>query len=167
MRRLLCLWVLFCLLMGITACSNSNRSSQDDVIFYYCRKDLTFHESDSVIACETRSKKAIGDDLGTVIHAYLSGPEDPNLTLLFPQNTTLTDIQIAEDTLHITISNNCANMNEVDLIRSCACLAQTLFPLTDATKIAIAAEDGFAQSDSPIVFTAESILTEDIVFQSD
>lgn len=83
MRRLLCLWMLFCLLMGISACSDSYRSSQDDVFFYYCRQELTFHESDSVIARESRSKKAIGDDLSTVIHAYLSGPEDPNLTLLF------------------------------------------------------------------------------------
>lgn len=163
MKKFLCVWMLLCLLIGMTACGISKHSSQDDIVFYYCRQDLTFHKSNSVIAQEIRSKEQIGDDFSEVIDAYLLGPEDTSLTLLFPQNTVLTDMRLSEGSLYITISNDCANLNEIDLIRACACLAKTVLPLTEAEKICITAEGGFAKLDGPIVFTAETILTEDLI----
>lgn len=166
MKRLLCLGTLLCLMIGITACTISKRATEDDIVFYYCRQDLTFHESNSVIAQETRSKEHIGDDLGAVIDAYLLGPEDGSLKLLFPSDTELTDVQLTTDTLHITISSDCANLKEIDLIRACACLAKTILPLTEAEIVSISSEDGFAQLDGPIRFSIESILTEDLPLEN-
>lgn len=167
MKKMICIMVLFCLLMGITACSISKNSSQNDVVFYYCRQDLSFNNSDSVIAPEKRSQKITGSDLSGVIETYLFGPEDTTLRLLFPHDTVLTDVYLSEDTLFIILSSNCESLNEIDFLCACACLAKTVFPLTEAEKISITSTDGFTHSDGSVVFTADSLLTEDLIPAAD
>ena len=164
MKKILCTMLLMCMIMSGAACDSPQDNSQNSTVFYYQRDTYAFHGADGVIAQETRSFHD-PDDLSIIIDKYLLGPEDPNLRLLFPKNTVLKECVEREDTLFITLSKECTNMTAVDLVLSCACLAKTVFPLTSAAKISITTEDGFKHVADPLTFTAESILTEDLIQQ--
>lgn len=162
MKKILVAFTIISILLTAVGCGTNNDKGSDEILFYYCRQEIGFHTSDSVITAETRSAREIGTDADGIIREFLSGPKTAGLSMPFPNNVTLIQTNTTADTLHITLSKECADMTELDLTLSCACLAKTLFPCINADKIAITAENGFTNSDKELVFTRESVLTEDM-----
>lgn len=163
MKKSLSIQICLCILFTISACAHPVQK-QNTVVFYYSRLNPSFYEASGVIAQEFRTDNNM-DDLESLIASYLIGPSDPALTLLFPQKTALKSIEHIDNTLHVILSKDCADMSAIDLVVSCSCLGKTLQQKTDAEQIIISAENGFANLDGPFVFTADRIITEDFVQQ--
>lgn len=163
MKRLLYILLCLCFFFSISACSRPV-NKQNAVVFYYSRLDPTFDDSAGVIAQEIRTIDNHAD-LNNLVDAYLLGPEDPALTLLFPNQTVLKAMEHIDNTLQIVLSKDCTDMRAIDLVISCSCLAKTLQSITNAEQIIISAEEEFTHWDGHLVFTADSILTEDLVQQ--
>lgn len=157
MKKLCSMAIILFAFSLTAACGNLKSSNQETVCFYYCKQSVSYNEADDVISAENRYQKEIGNELQDIITKYLSGPQSSSLTALFPYDTTLTEMEQSETSIRIILSKECAQMNELDFVLACSCLAKTLFPITQTDQILIGAEEGYTE---PLTFHADSFLTD-------
>lgn len=160
MKKLHYILLILCFMLLTAACGNINRRQKETVTFYYCRQTVSYDEN-GIIAEENRIMNAY--DLNSILSEYLAGPHSQELTALFPQGTQVNNLEITDSTLTITLNKNCASMEELGLVLACSCLAKTVLPHTDADTVAVQADGGFTHMADPLIFTADSILTNDTV----
>jgi len=147
----------------LCACSRLPGNNENAITFYYYQPSQSTVKD--VLGTEPFIPKEDASDLQSIIRAYLKGPQNADLQLLFPKETTIVELIEEGDLLTVTLSKHCANMSRIDLAVSCSCLAQTLLHITSATQVCIQAEGGFANAEEPLIFSEETILTEDVILQ--
>lgn len=157
MKKLYGILIVLCILSLTVACGELKHSNQAYVSFYYIKQSISYNEANDVICAENRSQKDIGNDLQDIITKYLSGPQSSSLTALFSPDVKLLEAEQSENGITVTLSKECADMNELDYVLACSCLAKTLLPLTGAESVHICAETGHTE---PLSFNADSLLTD-------
>lgn len=125
--------LLCCMLLMLCGCTAKN----DDILFYYPRKDFSYGTQDGVIASETREAPGHEEDLDYLLTMYLEGPLDPSLHSPFPRGTALEGFTYSDATMYVTLSEAFAQLEGIDHTIASACLAYTCFHLTAAEKVVI------------------------------
>lgn len=147
----------------LCACSRMPGKNENAIHFYYYQPSQ--NSAKAVMGTELYTPKDADFGLQSIIKAYLKGPQNTDLQLLFPKETTIVELIKEDNLLTVTLSKHCANMSRIDLTVSCSCLARTLLPITSATQICIQADGGFSNVEDPLIFTEDTILTEDPIVQ--
>ena len=138
MKRTIAILLLTALLLSGCA---SGSELEDNPTFYYLRREILYGSDDGVIAGEAR-ELASDLPLADLLSLYMAGPAEEGLILPFPADTRITDVQIAGNTVTLTLSAEMAGLQGMDLSIACACLGYTCFSLTDAETVTIKAPAG-------------------------
>lgn len=138
MKRILCLLLCACLLLGGCAASQGMR---EPVTFYYLRTDYRYGTADGVIAGESRESSGHSGDLTYLISMYLMGPSSEELVSPLPQGTTLLDIIQEENTVTLALSDVGKSVTELEYSLACACLAMTVMGISGGDSVTIQSGD--------------------------
>ena len=144
MKRLLCL--LLIILLFFAGCQNNTK--KDTVTFYYKQSVIQYGTPDGVITGEVREEAG---DLKDLFFLYFMGPEDETLVLPCPSGTRLLDYSWNGDALSLTISEELARLDGMDLSIACACICKTCFDITGAQTVTITTPD--SEVLNPVNFT--------------
>ena len=126
---------LLCCMMLLMLCGCN--SSDEDILFYYPRKALSYEAPDGVIASEAREAPGHEDDLTYLLTMYLEGPLDQKLSSPFPKGTSLVGFTYSDATMYVTLNEAFAQLEGMDHTIASACVAYTCFHLTAAEKVVI------------------------------
>ena len=99
--------------------------TEDEVSFYYPRKEFLYGTADGVISSEVRDMIGHTDDLAYLIRMFLLTPTSDHLVSPFPQGTRLVSCEYTSNSIAITLSENGGPMSDIRFTLACACLAQT------------------------------------------
>ncbi len=142
MKRSLCIALLLCLCISLTACG-----SEDPVVtFYYPRAEIQYGSEESFLVAEKRDTLSVTDELSYLLSFYLEGPISGDLALPFPANTRILELIQDETGLTLIMSREFAALEGMELTIACSSIAATCFSLCDTPQISIA------------VITAENIV---------
>ena len=159
----LCIILLAALLLA--GCQSAQNSVGDTLTLYFIKIYDENAPSELVIQPIEYKTESI-PSVSSLVELYLKGPEDPALYSCYPKGTQLINIEDTGKQLFITLSKECASMSPLNITLSGSCLSKTLFPYTEAEKITIMAEGGFANISEPPVFDRNNIAVSDINHQS-
>ena len=159
MKRLLIL--LICAVALLCGCDNSQPKIEDPVTFYYPRAEYVFGQSDSVIASETREAAGKRSDLHALLNEYLQSPVSAELRSPFPDRTRLKEIRQDGAILQLVMNDGFAQLSEMELTITCACLAKTSLTLTDCTTVQIIMEGSANDTNRVITMDTQSLLLMD------
>lgn len=124
MRKVCAVFALAILMLGLTGCSSS-ADSRETIQFYYVRNSYEYGAADGVIAAEAREITDNRNDPKYLLSLYFQGPQDQSLRLPFPPSVILTNVQVSERTIIVTLNADVVKLNELDLNIAYACLAKT------------------------------------------
>lgn len=148
MRKILCLVLSLCLLL-LTGCKQEAPEIEVPVNFFYCAREVTFHSEQGVFQVEQREAKDTIHDYVALMNLYLSGPISEHLTSPFPRRLAATAVTIRDGNVTIALNSALATLTDIRLTKACACIALTLFDLTQANTVTIhAAVPAFGESQS-------------------
>lgn len=162
MKRICALALAVCLLLSLPGCLANEENLKAPVNFYYLRSDLTYWESDSVIAAEVREAYGHTEDLRYLILLYLRGPASSGLYSPFPAETTLAGLKQNGSTLTITLDGcSLTEQSKLQATLACVSLAKTCFELADITSVRVNTLSGIASGEADIIVDAETLLLWD------
>lgn len=170
MKKKLCIFILICYLLSMSACADrADQSYRSPVNFYYRTEYTRYNTTDSVIQAEIRESEGIdiGDELSDVINLYFQGPESSGFRSPFPQDVTLKRCSINNGVLQVILSNHISQLKGYDLTIACACLTKTLLELTDAKTVEIRAEGGRMGDSISVTMSHDTLLLLDNCTQAD
>ena len=149
----------------LSGCTNLSGNNENALTFYYYQPAEA--SAKDVMGAELYVPAETASDLHSILTAYLKGPQNTDLHLLFPKETKIVELIEEGELLTVTLSKHCSTMSQLDLAVSCSCLARTLLSATSATQICIQTEDGFINMEEPLIFTEDTIITQDTIHQHD
>lgn len=149
------------ILLSFCACSQTDNANTDTVFFYYPRDEITYWESDGVIASESRDSYGNVDDLQYLLSLYLQGPVSSDLRSPFPEDLQLVRLNQDEQTIDIVLGSSLDRFSGLEKTLAYTCLAMTCLDLTGAASVRIATEAGLIAGESPIVMDRSSFLLLD------
>lgn len=156
------LWLLIgAMLLGLFGCTTQKQEFEYPINFYYLPETYTFGVSDSVLVQEQREGNGMENDLYALLSLYLKGPASPELRSPFPAGTAIVLLEQADNTLHITLSEEFAALHSAKLTLACAAIAKTCLELTDCVNVQISAENATLNGEKFIVMNASSLLLLD------
>ena len=162
MKRITALSLLLVLMLLFSACNQSD--STDTVAFYYARDPRSQSvPSETFYTVENRRITTSNTNLRYLLSLYLQGPLGDGFVSPFPAGTRLVKLDIHNDHLFIQLSQEFAELSNIDLTLACACLSLTCFDLADANQVTIFTS---ATEDHPAVeftLTREDLLLTDAV----
>lgn len=160
MRRIFACIVCLAVLAGLCACAGeAPESPVSPVSFYYRRGELSYEGGEGVIVPEQREALGHEQDLDWLLAQYFAGPVTEGLTLPFRKGLRPLRCVWSGDTLTLTVSRELSELSGIDLTVACACMAQTLFALTDCTGVTIASQGG--EADVSLFVARDGLLLQD------
>ena len=147
MKRLICLFLCFCLVLSLTGCSFFSSAIQNPVRFYYQRAEFVYGQEDGVIAFEERDGTGHIKDFAYLLRLYLMGPHEEELVSPFPPGLLVTDIRQGNGVVILTLTDVLSSVSEAKQTLACACLALTSMDITG--------------QDSAILIWADEMITLD------
>lgn len=164
MKRIISLILIVCLLIPLTGCGWN--ASQFPVTFYYRRTETAYGTDSGIIAPELRDIRSEGH-LGSVLSVYLKGPISKDLESPFPRDTEILFWSLQHNTLRITMNETFGDMSGVELTIACACLAKTIFGMSEVDQIQIQAENTTLGGEPILSFSRTNVsLYDDSLNQS-
>ena len=164
MKRIISLFLILCLLVPLAGCGRN--ASQFPVTFYYRRTETAYGTADGIIAPELRDIRSEGH-LASVLSVYLDGPISKDLESPFPRDTESLYWSLQQNTLRITMNEAFADMGGVELTIACACLAKTIFGISEVEQIQIQAENTTLGAEPFLTFSRTNVsLYDDSLNQS-
>ncbi len=151
-----CLILLCCILL-LSGCKKQDEKILAPVHFYYLCTNITYGTSDSVITSEARESQGHEQDYTHLLSVYLEGPKSPELYDLFPVGTRLHKLEFSKKTAIITLTDEFANAQGLDLTLNSACIAKTCISLTGCKKVELRCETA-PLGDSGVIIMDESTL---------
>ncbi len=134
MKRLLCLFLLFCLFLS--GCSSFGERIKEPVTFYYIRQNYQ-HDMGEVVAPEIREASGHRYDLPYLLALYSMGPTDNDLVSLFPSNTMILPVEHSENGLVLSLLNVQQDMSDAEYTMASTCLAMTCMELIEVTQVTV------------------------------
>lgn len=161
MKRAICIALALLFLLGGCA---SGKKEETTVSFYYRRLDTVYGTADGVIASEERT---LTGDLNQLLTAYFLGPEDETLTLPFPEGTRLLKYSSKNSVLTLSLSEEFAQLEGMDLTIACACIASTCFALTDIYQVQVTTPGSDSASGISFTLTRDSLVLFDEITETE
>ena len=164
MKRIISLILIVCLLIPLAGCGGN--ASQFPVTFYYRRTETAYGTDNGIIAPELRDIRTEGH-LVSVLSVYLEGPNSKDLESPFPRDTEILYWSLQQDTLRVTMNETFGDMSGVELTIACACLAKTIFGISEVDQILIQAENTTLGGEPFLTFSRTNVnLYDDSLNQS-
>ncbi len=160
MRRLLCLLLMPAIVSCFFGCYRQNRSIVEPANFYYCRQDITFDGSNDVFAAEVRETAGF-EDIVSILNDYISGPEGHGLYTPFPASTQVLSIEQIGTTFSVVFSPQLSRLTGPELMLACIGTAMTLFDMTEAETVIIAADGVKLDGKDSIMLTPDRLVFAD------
>lgn len=137
MRRVICLFLCFALILPFTGCRQEEETKTVD--FYYLRQkdSFVYGADDGVIARESRDCSGHTSDIRYLLTLYLQGPVSEDLRSPFPSGCVLENIKYDRGMMTLVISGPLSNLEGLNKSLVCVCLAKTCFSLTQAQSVQI------------------------------
>lgn len=135
MKKIRYIAAALCLLLSLSACSYNG----DTVRFYYLHNSEWSYiaPTDNFYTTELRDVSGHTEDLRYLLNLYLRGPLDDTMRCPFPEGTRLVQLESHAQRLYIELSEEFAQLRDIDLTNACACISLTCFQLSDANQITI------------------------------
>lgn len=161
MKRFILVTVILSLLFS--GCAFGGDGLKEPVTFYYLRdhsdpEDYDAFFTEGAIGFEEREASGHRQDLNYLLKLYLRGPLNGDLESPFPVGSRITDIQLEDRTLTVTMNFIPSQYNDMELTISCGCLAKTCMGLADVDTVTVQA---FNQEGKP--FFVRSFTQSDLV----
>ena len=160
MKRLLPILFALVTLLSLAACSDQAKYSTN-ANFYYCVNEFDYALDASVIKCEERTVNYPSNEYKSIIQEYLHGPRTHNLKSPFPQDLSVTELVVEDDTTYITFSTDLSYLTGTNLSLACICIAKTCFDLTQTQNVDISAEHATLDNAPSVFISRNSILLND------
>ncbi len=161
MKRLFAFALVLCLLFSMIGCRHK-RDEAARIAFYYCVVQPAYSTGSTAISAEYRG--GIEDvPLAQTLGLYLDGPLSADLRSPFPHGLRLLEAKLSGSTVHLTVSQELAELTGLELTMACGCLALTTMALTEAQQVEISAEAGLLDGQRSIIIDQNSLLLLDTV----
>lgn len=151
MKRLWSLTLLSFFFFGCTT-----QKLQEPVAFHYPSADYIHSLDGSLLDSELRETEGM-ESTQSILDLYLSGPQSAHLANPFPAGCRLTAIELLEDAVILTISDELAQLTGISLSLACASLSVTCMELTGAQTVQIRAQTQLLDGDEEIVMTKDTL----------
>ncbi len=159
MKQLTVFLLLLSLLL--TACASREPKHQEPVLFFYCRDEIAYGSSDSVICSEPREAVGHKDDTAYLLTQYLLGPTSPDLRSPLPAGTALISYRQESTQAILVLSDHIAALSGVELTVACACIAKTVLELSGAATVEIRANSMDIGESGVIIMSRDNLLILD------
>ena len=160
MKHILRIFIVVCITLGLTACAQAP-SAAPSVVFYYCAATPSYDTIATVTATESRANIPVDASLEDILRIYIMGPEAEDLRSPFPAGLQLIRAYQEEGTVFVTLSEEMADLTNLDLTIACGCITLTCLELTDAQHVTIEAENALLGGQKSITMDQNSLLLKD------
>lgn len=160
MKKLLGLILTACLILALLGCNHNQDDINEPVHFYYKNPSVAYNDEHAVIIYEIRDRADFEDDLETILNIYLQGPLTDAYLNPFPTGIIVNTVEMSEDTVCVTLSEELLKVEGMEQTIACACLTKTAMELTGCTSILITVPSGVKDGFS-ITMDAQSLLLLD------
>ncbi len=158
MKRIVCFFLIFALLLPLCACRRN--TIENPLPFYFLRRDYAFGAHSEVIAPELVDRNEFSS-ISKVLHFYLRGPSDSSLKTPFPPGTYLLDAKITGNTLVVTLSDSFAKLTGISLTLACCALAKTAIEFSGVTSVEIRTISALLDGESSITVSLSDLVLYD------
>lgn len=166
MKRIICVLISVSILLCFWGCQK--KDSNIILHFYYPRQNYGYDELEGHFSQQSAQEELREDIVyrssRQVIDAYLLGPLDPALSNPFPAGTQLVTLRVEGAVLHMTLTDQLAQLTGIPLIMACACLAKTAITLTNTAQVQIKCESAMLDGERVIVMSKDSVIFDDPIF---
>ena len=158
MKRIVCFFLIFALLLPLCACNRN--TIENPLPFYYLRREYAYGTQSEVIAYELVDRSEFSS-ISKVLHFYLRGPNDSSLKTPFPPGTYLLDAKINEDTLVVTLSDSFAKLTGISLTLACCALAKTAIEFSGVSSVKIRTTSALLDGESSVTVRLSDLILYD------
>ncbi len=155
MKRILCILLTLILFFSLGACSQNHREPLVPIPFYYRTREYTIDKGEKIISSEQRESYGHREDYPYLMEMYLQGPVTQTCISPFPAGTSLEQLDLMADKVHIQLSYHISLISGTDLIIACICLAKTASQMTGMTTVRISAKGGLLDGKDFITITED------------
>lgn len=159
MKRSICCIIMLLIMTTLFGCKNNNSDFTEPISFYYRNTAESYNNENAVLLAEVR--ESAGYDLASIISLYLQGPVTDACLSPFPTGVTLESVTIDGNTVHISLSEEFAELNGIKLTVACACVARTVIEFTQYQNVAISVPDALLNGNTSITISSQDLLLMD------
>lgn len=164
MKKALPLLMVLLSLLLLIGCNQSETAAKSSVNFYYRTAEVAFGTESGVIIPENREINT--DDIQLILKQYLEGPKSEKLISPFPENLTIRGFNYGPARTSLTLSTHIADIKDSELTIACACIAKTVFELTDTRSLEIKSDSGLIGGSQSIILMCNDLILYDDYFAS-
>ena len=161
MKKTVIFLLIFVTLFALAACS---QKEEHNVVFYFRTAETTFGTKEGVIASENRNIQI--QDEQAILEEYFKGPRNENLRSPFPENIALDNYISGLGRTTLVLSENISQLPDHDLTIACACIAKTVFDLTDTRSVEIKSDAGLIGGMQSMVLIRNDFIIYDDYFSN-
>lgn len=162
MRRWPILLLILVILITGMGCTPKAAQPEKPVNFYYPAVTTVYDGKTPVIQPEIRDGVGYEGGIAGLISLYLKGPSSDTLRSPFPQGVSVIRFSSTSNTATLELSQEFSQLSGIDLTLACACIANTLFDLTELDRVQIFAADSQLDGQASI-----SLDRDDIYYMDD
>lgn len=164
MKKAVTLLLIFATIFALVGCKQNPKREDNNVVFYFRTAETTFGTNDGIFATESRNVPS--RDEQSVLKAYLKGPKSENLRSPFPENIALDNYVSGPARTTLVLSEHISQLPDHELTIACACIAKTVFDLTDTRSVEIKSDAGLIGGMQSIVLIRNDLIIYDDYFSS-
>ncbi len=131
MKRFVALLLTVAIVFELFGCSAPAEPVDDAIHFYYPKAEFYLSESEidffsenGIIGQENR-QVSHQTEPEYLINLYLRGPQSPELISPFPDQVTVINTNLNNNSLHLIMSPQFSTLTDIDLTIACSCLVKT------------------------------------------
>ena len=157
MKYWISLLLIISILLSLCGCTQDMRPAKSPVNFYYLAKEVSYDGESEILLPEEREGAGYEADMEGLLNQYLKGPASDALRSPFPTHVRVTRYATTANTIILEMSSEFAQLLGIDLTVACACIARTLFDLTQMERVMISATDAQLDGQASITFDRNDI----------
>ena len=158
MKQWISLLLIAVFLLAATGCVRQTTPPELPVTFYYLAADTVYDGESTVLHKEIRDAAEYESDLVGLMDLYLKGPVSETFRSPFPRGVTVTRYAATANMINLELSSEFAQLSGINLTLACACLANTLFDLTELERVQILVTDAQLDGQTSITLDRDDIL---------
>ena len=163
MKRWTSLLLIFAFLLATSGCTRTAAPPKIPVTFYYPAAETIYDGETVVIHSEIRDGAGYESDIEGLLTLYLQGPASEALRSPFPSQIAVIRYSTTANTANLVLNSEFAQLSGIDLTLACACIANTLFDMTQLERIQIFATNSQLDGQSSIILDRDDIYYLDTV----
>ncbi len=151
------------LLLGILTGCTAEETPKTGIRFYYPPIYDTQTVVEEVISYELRQLSTETAEIEYILNQYFLGPISQELVNIIPYGTVVKLFSKTDTAAGVTVSDEFAQLEGIELTISCVCLAKTVMDLTGVSFVQISAENLLLNNHQRISIDKDSLLLFDTV----